>query len=70
MGAYVGASPLGPFTPQARNPIFRTTAGLVTGTAHGPTIGTRARLVVTGWPKGITPGVAEFTVFGNTEPVR
>ena len=35
MGAYVGTSPLGPFTPQARNPIFRTTAGLVTGTAHG-----------------------------------
>jgi xylan 1,4-beta-xylosidase len=35
MGAYVGASPLGPFTPQAHNPIFRTTAGLVTGTAHG-----------------------------------
>jgi hypothetical protein len=35
MGAYVGASPLGPFTPQARNPILRTTAGLVTGTSHG-----------------------------------
>lgn len=35
MGVYVGTSPLGPFTPQAHNPIFRTTAGLVTGTAHG-----------------------------------
>ena len=31
-----------------------------------PTVGTRARLVITGWPKGITPGVAEFTVFGKT----
>jgi hypothetical protein len=35
MGCYVGDSPLGPFVPQKRNPIFRTTAGLVTGTAHG-----------------------------------
>ncbi len=35
MGAYVGVSPLGPFTPQSRNPILRTTAGLVTGTSHG-----------------------------------
>jgi len=35
MGAYVGDSPLGPFKPQKRNPIFRTTEGLVTGTAHG-----------------------------------
>ena len=34
-----------------------------------PTVGRRARLVITGWPKGITPGVAEFTVFGQTEPV-
>ena len=33
-----------------------------------PTVASRARLVITGWPKGITPGVAEFTVFGNTEP--
>ena len=30
-----------------------------------PASGTRARLVVLGWPKGITPGVAEFTVFGT-----
>jgi hypothetical protein len=30
----------------------------------------QARLIVTAWPKGITPGVAEFTVFGNTEPAR
>ncbi len=35
MGAYVGTSPLGPFKPQGRNPILRTTSGLVTGTAHG-----------------------------------
>ncbi len=31
-----------------------------------PTTGTRARLVILGTPKGITPGVAEFTVFGKT----
>jgi len=31
-----------------------------------PTVGSRARLVILGWPKGITPGVAEFTVFGKT----
>jgi hypothetical protein len=31
-----------------------------------PATGSRARLVVLGWPKGITPGVAEFTVFGQT----
>ncbi len=35
-----------------------------------PTVGLRARLVITGWPKGITPGVAEFTVFGVTNPAR
>ncbi|MBL8817929.1 MAG: family 43 glycosylhydrolase [Planctomyces sp.] len=35
MGAYVGDSPLGPFTPQNRNPILRTVDGLITGTAHG-----------------------------------
>jgi xylan 1,4-beta-xylosidase len=31
-----------------------------------PTVGSRARLVILGWPKGITPGVSEFTVFGKT----
>jgi hypothetical protein len=31
-----------------------------------PTAGSRARLVILGWPKGISPGVAEFTVFGKT----
>jgi len=31
-----------------------------------PIVGSRARLVILGWPKGITPGVAEFTVFGKT----
>jgi hypothetical protein len=35
MGAYTSDSPLGRFAPQKRNPIFRTTDGLVTGTAHG-----------------------------------
>jgi len=35
MGCYVGESPLGLFTPQKRNPIFRNTEGLITGTAHG-----------------------------------
>ncbi len=35
MGCFVGSSPLGPFTPQKRNPILRTTDGLVTGPAHG-----------------------------------
>jgi len=35
MGCFVGSSPLGPFTPQKRNPILRTTDGLVTGSAHG-----------------------------------
>jgi len=35
MGCYTSESPLGPFQPQQRNPIFRTTEGLITGTAHG-----------------------------------
>ena len=35
MGCFVGSSPLGPFTPQKRNPILRTPYGLATGTAHG-----------------------------------
>jgi hypothetical protein len=35
MGCYVSDSPLGPFQPQQRNPIFRSTAGLITGTGHG-----------------------------------
>ena len=30
-----------------------------------PTPGSAARLVILGAPKGITPGVAEFTVFGE-----
>jgi xylan 1,4-beta-xylosidase len=32
-----------------------------------PTLGSRARLIVLGAPKGIQPAVAEFTVFGVTE---
>jgi xylan 1,4-beta-xylosidase len=35
MGCYTGSSPLGPFTPQKRNPFFRNVDGLITGTAHG-----------------------------------
>ena len=35
-----------------------------------PTIASRVRMVVTAGPKGITPGVAEFTVFGITEPAK
>lgn len=35
MGCYVSDSPLGPFRPQARNPIFRNTGGIITGTGHG-----------------------------------
>ena len=35
MGCYTSNSPLGPFVAQKRNPIFRTTEGLVTGTGHG-----------------------------------
>jgi len=35
MGTYVGESPLGPFTYQPRNPILRTTDGLVRGPGHG-----------------------------------
>jgi hypothetical protein len=35
MGAYVSNSPLGPFTPQRRNPFMRNVHGLLTGTAHG-----------------------------------
>lgn len=35
MGCSIGKSPLGPFTPQKNNPVMRSTAGLITGTAHG-----------------------------------
>jgi xylan 1,4-beta-xylosidase len=45
MGCYTSDSPLGPFVPQKRNPIFRTTEGLVTGTAHGSIVaGPQGRL--------------------------
>lgn len=45
MGCYIGDTPLGPFTPQKRNPIFRSVAGLITGTAHGSIVaGPRDRL--------------------------
>jgi xylan 1,4-beta-xylosidase len=47
MGAYVSDSPLGPFVPQKRNPFFRTTEGLITGTGHGAVVaGPRGRLWV------------------------
>ncbi len=32
-----------------------------------PTVGSRARLVILNWPKGLTPAVAEFTLFGLTK---
>ncbi|MGC3989596.1 MAG: family 43 glycosylhydrolase [Chthoniobacteraceae bacterium] len=35
IGCYTGRSPLGPFTPQQKNPIVRQTDGLITGTGHG-----------------------------------
>ena len=35
-----------------------------------PASGTAARLVITGWPKGIRPGVIEFTVFGDRDDDR
>jgi hypothetical protein len=35
-----------------------------------PATGTRARLIIIGMPKGITPAVAEFTVFGKTVPAK
>ncbi len=31
-----------------------------------PQIGRRARLIILGWPKGITPAVAKLTLFGTT----
>jgi hypothetical protein len=44
MGCYVSDSPLGPFVAQKRNPIFRTTDGLITGTGHGSIVaGPRGR---------------------------
>lgn len=47
MGCYTSDSPLGPFKPQRRNPIFRTTEGFITGTAHGSIVrGPRDRLWV------------------------
>jgi len=38
MGAAWGESPLGPFKKQKRNPFFRKTTGLVTGTGHGSVV--------------------------------
>jgi hypothetical protein len=35
-----------------------------------PAVGTRARLVILGWPRGIAPAVAEFAVFGKTVTAR
>ncbi len=35
MGCYLATSPLVPFTSQNRNPIFKNTSGLITGTGHG-----------------------------------
>ena len=75
MGCYRGSSPLGPFTPQKRNPILRTTAGLVTGTAHGSIVaGPRGRLwafytlvagVVHGFERRLGIDVAEIDEQGE-----
>lgn len=35
-----------------------------------PLTGTRARLVILGWPVGITSAVADFTVFGNAAGIN
>lgn len=75
MGAYVGDSPLGPFRPQRHNPIFRTTEGLVTGTAHGCIVrGPRDRLwvfytvfagAVHGFERRLGLDLAEFDAHGE-----
>lgn len=75
MGCYVGDTPLGPFRPQARNPIFRNTEGFSTGTAHGCLVrGPGNRLwtfytvlaaVVHGFERRIAMDVADFDSEGN-----
>lgn len=75
MGCYVSDSPLGPFVPQRRNPIFRTTEGLVTGTAHGAIVrGPRGRYwtfytvfagVVHGFERRIGLDLVEFDEHGE-----
>lgn len=75
MGAYASDSPLGPFVPQQRNPIFRTTEGLVTGTAHGSIVrGPRGRhwvfytvfaCVVHGFERRIGMDLVEFDASGE-----
>ena len=75
MGAYASDSPLGPFVPQKRNPIFRTTEGLVTGTAHGSIIrGPRGRhwvfytvfaCVVHGFERRLGMDLVEFDEHGE-----
>ena len=49
---------------QRRRPAHRLPRDRTDGRARG-----RA-WSITAWPKGLTPGVAEFTVFGNTEPAK
>jgi hypothetical protein len=80
MGAYVGTAPLGPFTSQAHNPIFRTTAGLVTGTAHGAIVKgpadrwwvfyTIAAGVAHGFERRVGMDVVEFDVRGEVTVPR
>jgi xylan 1,4-beta-xylosidase len=75
MGCYVSDSPLGPFVPQKRNPIFRSTAGLITGTAHGSIVhGPRGRLwtvytvfacVVHGFERRVGLDLAEIDANGE-----
>lgn len=75
MGCYVGDSPLGPFKPQARNPIFRNPEGFITGTGHGCIVrGPGDRLwvfytvlsaVVHGFERRIGMDPADFDAAGN-----
>ena len=80
MGAYVSDSPLGPFVSQKRSPIFRTTEGLVTGTAHGAIVkGPRDRLwafytvyacVVHGFERRLGLDLAEIDANGELHVPR
>lgn len=75
MGCYRATAPLGPFTPQKRNPIFRSPEGLLTGTAHGSIVaGPRGRLwafytlvagVVHGFERRVGLDVAEIDEQGD-----
>ena len=65
-------APPPPKSPRADVPVRRpgsvrrsTAVDMVFVDPEEPVDGTAARLVIVGAPAGITPGVAEFTVFGE-----